>query len=97
MTVVAASATLTLNLRWDDIRTALQMIPIRLKVIRFLKTKNRNVWAPLELDWERLGKTGHYALTTLGRLPYFLHYDLPLMQAVWGFPDDEIERLWKTL
>ncbi len=97
MTVVAASAALALNLGWDDVRTALQMVPIRLKVIRFLKTKNRNVWAPLELDWERLGKTAHYALTTLGRLPYFLHYDLALTKAVWSLPEDEIGRMWKTL
>ncbi len=97
MTVVAASAALTLNLGWDDIRAALQMPPIRLKVIHFLKTKNRNVWAPLELDWERLGETAHYALSTLGRLPYFLHYDLPLAEALWGFPRDEVLRIWKTL
>ena len=97
MTVVAASATLALDLQWDAILAALRKPPVRLGVIRFLEAKNRKVWAPLELDWERVGDTAHYALTTLGRLPYFLYYDVPLSEALWGYSSDENLRMWKTL
>ena len=96
-TVVVASAALTLNMKWDEIQKALQTIAVRLGVIQFLQTRNRNVWAPLELDWERLDAQGQYALTTLGRLPYFLQYDLPLAQAVWGLSAAEALRVWKGL
>jgi hypothetical protein len=97
MTVVAASAAAALKMRWDQIGTALQNIPVRLGVIRYLQNRNRNVWAPLELDWERLGKTARYALTTLGRLPYFTYYDLPLAEALWSLSVDETVHMWKTL
>jgi len=96
-TVVVASTALSLDMKWSQIQTTLQAIDARLRMIRFLKTKNRNVWAPLELDWEQLGTTSQYALTTLGRLPYFLHHDLALAEALWGLSTAETMQVWQDL
>jgi len=96
-TVVVGSAAATLKMQWGEIQDALQAITVRWRMIRFLKTKNRNVWAPLEMDWQGLGSTSQYALTTLGRLPYFLHYDLALAEALWGLSAAETVRVWQDL
>ena len=96
-TVVVASAALTLKMPWGEIQNALQAITVRWGMIQFLKTRNRNVWAPLEMDWERLGETSQYAFTTLGRLPYFLQYDLALAEALWGLSTAETLRVWQDL
>ncbi len=96
-TVVVGSAAATLKMQWSEIQDALQAITVRWRMVRFLKTKNRNVWAPLEMDWQGLGSTSQYALTTLGRLPYFLHYDLALAEALWGLSAAETVRVWQDL
>jgi hypothetical protein len=97
ITVVAASAALTLDLEWNKIHDIITDLALRSQAQRFLTAENSNVWATLEMDWERLNKRHRYALATLGCLPYFLHYDLALAQAVWRLSASEATLVWKVL
>jgi len=97
ITVVAASAALTLDLEWSKIHDIITDLALRSQAQRFLAAENINVWATLEMDWERLDTRHQYALATLGRLPYFLHYDQPLARAAWGLSASEAALVWKIL
>lgn len=97
ITVVAASAALTLDLEWSKILDIITTLALRSRAQRFLAAENSNVWAMLEMDWERLDTRHQYALATLGCLPYFLHYDLSLAQAVWRRSASEATLVWKIL
>ncbi|HOU14122.1 MAG TPA: NB-ARC domain-containing protein, partial [Anaerolineae bacterium] len=97
LTVVAASAAATLDLEWSQIHGIITDLALRAQAQRFLADENSNVWATLEMDWERLNERHQYALATLGCLPYFLHYDLPLAQAAWGLSASEAALVWKIL
>jgi len=97
LTVIAASAAATLDLEWRKIHGIITDLALRSEAQRFLADENSNVWATLEMDWERLNERHQYALATLGCLPYFLHYDLPLAQAAWGLSASEAALVWKIL
>ncbi len=97
ITVIAASAALTLDFEWSKIHGIITDLALRSQAQRFLAAENSNVWATLEMDWERLNERHQYALATLGCLPYFLHYDLPLAQAAWGLSANEAALVWKIL
>ncbi len=97
ITVVAASAVLALGLDWVEIQGIIATLTLRSQAQRFLAAESINVWATLEMDWERLDARCQYALTTLGRLPYFSHYNRALAQAVWGLSAGEAALVWKVL
>ncbi len=97
ITVVAASAVAALKLDWAEIQGIIATLTLRSQAQRFMAAESINVWATLEMDWERLDERCQYALTTLGRLPYFAHYDHALAQAVWGISVEEAALIWKVL
>ncbi|MFN2284474.1 MAG: NB-ARC domain-containing protein, partial [Anaerolineae bacterium] len=97
ITVLAACAALTFKLQWNEIGDIITTLAQRSQAERFFTSRNVNVWATLELDWERLDPQSSYALATLGRLPYFSRYDLLLAQAVWGMSTKDALFTWKIL
>ncbi len=97
ITVVAASAVAALRLDWAEIQGNIATLTLRSQAQRFMAAESINVWATLEMDWERLDQRCQYALTTLGRLPYFSHYNRALAQAVWGLSVGEAALVWKIL
>jgi hypothetical protein len=97
ITVVAASAVAALRLDWAEIQGIIATLTLRSQAQRFMAAESINVWATLEMDWERLDERCQYALTTLGRLPYFSHYNRALAQAVWGLSAGEAALVWKVL
>lgn len=97
ITVVAASAALTLKLAWTEIQEIITSLARRSQAQRLLIPANASLWVALEMDWEKLDAQRQYALATLGRLPYFSRYDLALAQAAWGLSAQEALVAWKIL
>ena len=97
ITVLAACAALTLRLQWSEMQDIIATLGRRCRAQRFFAAKDMNVWATLEMDWEKLDAQRQYALATLGRLPYFSRYDLALAQATWGMSAHEALVAWKIL
>jgi len=96
-TAIVACTSLTLQMTWDELLAAFQSAEVRGQVLQTLHPAQLQVWASLEVDWQRLESLPRYALESLGRLPFFSWYDTALGQAVWQVSAGGATAIWRTL